>query len=41
VAILFIPGAASFDQFKSAEERGKFFDNLVNNFKSHFLAKIK
>lgn len=41
VAILFIPGAASFDQFKSAEERGKFFDNLVNNFKTNFLAKIK
>jgi len=41
VAILFIPGAASFDQFKSAEERGKFFDNLVSNFKNSFLAKTK
>ncbi len=41
VAILFIPGAASFDQFKSAEERGKFFDNLVLNFKNSFLAKTK
>ncbi|MGB9638344.1 MAG: hypothetical protein ACPL1F_03495, partial [bacterium] len=41
VAILFIPGAASFDQFKSAEERGKFFDNLVNQFKINFLAKTK
>jgi UDP-N-acetylmuramoylalanine-D-glutamate ligase len=32
VAILLAPGGASFDEFKSAEERGKFFDKLVENF---------
>ena len=40
VAILFIPGAASFDQFKSAEDRGQFFDNLVLNFIKNFNNKI-
>lgn len=32
IAILLAPGGASFDEFKSAEERGKFFENLVDSF---------
>ena len=27
--ILFSPSAASFDQFKNFEDRGKFFNNLI------------
>ncbi|MCX7758802.1 MAG: UDP-N-acetylmuramoyl-L-alanine--D-glutamate ligase [bacterium] len=32
VAILLAPGGASFDEFKSAEERGKCFERLVESF---------
>ena len=27
--VLFSPAAASFDQFKNFEERGKFFNNII------------
>ncbi|MCS7164893.1 MAG: UDP-N-acetylmuramoyl-L-alanine--D-glutamate ligase [Candidatus Calescibacterium sp.] len=32
IAILLAPGGASFDEFKSAEERGKWFEKLVESF---------
>lgn len=32
IAILLAPGGASFDLFKSAEERGKLFERLIENF---------
>jgi len=40
IAILLAPGGASFDEFKSAEERGKFFDKLVENFMENLKTKI-
>jgi len=30
--ILFSPAAASFDNFKNFEERGKYFNNLIKTF---------
>ena len=29
--IIFSPSAASFDQFKNFEERGKFFNKIIKN----------
>ena len=33
--VLFSPGFSSFDQFENFEERGKFFEQIVLDLKSH------
>ncbi len=40
IGILLAPGGASFDQFKSAEERGKMFEKLVEDFLFQKAGKI-